>query len=172
MKITPLSLNAIHQTDATLLVKQAETYELTPQSLETQYLNIEVTSSRAGVEKFIIRINAIDFKDLKDRVARTITIMPNVKFHQSVMDQFVDVFKETVRNNPPFDINQVSGTYKWCKYLIHSGAVNANCFNTVPPGIMCFFQEFIFSTFCNLLQIYFLTKQLKIIKMWTVKSTY
>lgn len=90
------------------MVKEAETYELSPQSAEIQYLNIEVKSSRPGVNMFVIRINVADFKDLKDRVARTITVMPNVKFHQSVIDQFVDVFKETIKNNPAYEINQVN----------------------------------------------------------------
>lgn len=112
LKVTPLTLNAIHQSDASLLVKEAETYELSPQSSETQYLNIEVKSSRSGVNTFLIRINVTDFKDLKDRVARTITIMPNVKFHQSVIDQFVDVFRETIKNNSTYEINQVITNFK------------------------------------------------------------
>lgn len=107
-----MTLNAIHQSDASLLVKEAETYQLSPQNSETQYLNIEVKSSRQGINTFIIRINASDFKDLKDRVARTIIILPNVKFHQSVMDQFVDVFKETIKKNPTYETTQVKLHYQ------------------------------------------------------------
>lgn len=102
-----MTLYAIHQSDASLLVKEAETYQLSPLNSETQYLNIEVKSSRQGIDTFIIRINASDFKDLKDRVARTITILPTVKFHQSVLDQFVDVFKETIKKNPTYETTQV-----------------------------------------------------------------
>lgn len=107
MKITPLTLNAIHQSDASLTVKEAVTYELSPRNSETQYLNIEVKSGRPGVDKFIIRINATDFKELKDRVARIITVLPNVKFHQNVMDHFVDVFKKTIKRNPVYENHQV-----------------------------------------------------------------
>lgn len=107
LKITPLAMFIIHQSDASLVVKEADTYELSPQNAATQYLNIEVKSSRRGIEPFIIRINANDFKDLKDRVARIITIMPNVKFHQSIIEQFVDVFKDTIKRNPSYEYIQV-----------------------------------------------------------------
>lgn len=106
MKVMPLTVLVIHQSDASLVVKEAKTYEISNQNTNgTQYLNIEIKSSRQHVDPFIIRINARDFKDLRDRVARSIEILPNVKFHKSVMDQFVDVFKETIMNNPVYDTN-------------------------------------------------------------------
>lgn len=107
LKITPLTIFIIHQSDASLVVKEANTYEYSAQNSLTQYLNIEVKSGRQNVEPFIIRINSTDFQDLKDRIARIITILPNVKFHQSVVDQFVDVFKDTIKNNPLYYTNQV-----------------------------------------------------------------
>ncbi|CAH1156099.1 unnamed protein product [Phaedon cochleariae] len=107
LKITPLTIFVVHQSDASLVVKEANTYHISPSSLvHTQFLNIEVKSRRQGVNPFVIRVNAGDFKDLADRVSRTITIMPNVKFHQSVLDQFVDVFKETIKCNPSYGTNQ------------------------------------------------------------------
>lgn len=113
LKVSPLTLNIIHQSDGTLIVKEANSFELSPNNLSTtQYLNIEVKSSRQGVESFIIRINASDFKDLKDRIARTITILPNVKFHQTKVEQFVDIFKETIENNPRYENNEVCITDK------------------------------------------------------------
>ncbi|KAJ8966112.1 hypothetical protein NQ317_011017 [Molorchus minor] len=107
MKVTPLTMFVIHQSDASLVVKEANTYPLSPQNMdETQYLNIEVKSGRQGVNPFIIRINAVDFRDLKDRVSRSIEILPSVKFHKSVIEKFVDVFKETVESNPLYDSNE------------------------------------------------------------------
>lgn len=109
IKVSPLTMNVVHQSDASLVVKEANTFDITTNNtVSVQYLNIEVKSERQGVEPFIIRINASDFRDLKDRVARSITILPNVKFHQSVIEQFVDVFKETINNNPRYETNEIS----------------------------------------------------------------
>ncbi|KAJ8938223.1 hypothetical protein NQ318_007645 [Aromia moschata] len=107
LKVTPITIFVIHQSDASLVVKEANTYSISHQSTnQIQFLNIEVKSSRQRVDPFVIRINAVDFKDLRDRVARSIEILPNIKFHKSVVEQFVDVFKETIKNNPLYDIDQ------------------------------------------------------------------
>lgn len=108
IKVMPLKFNAIHQSDASLVVKESETYQISPQLIESQYLNIEVKSDRPGVSPFVIRINALEFKDLKDRIARMITFMPNVKFHRNIIDQFTEVFEETIKENPSYKINQVT----------------------------------------------------------------
>ncbi|KAJ8967946.1 hypothetical protein NQ314_002562 [Rhamnusium bicolor] len=124
LKVTPLTIFAIHQSDASLVVKEAKTYQISYHNTsESQYLNIEVKSNRQRVDPFIIRINATDFKDLKDRISRSIEILPNVKFHKSVLEQFVDVFKETILNNPPYDTNEsiiacgLSPHFSWSVYL-------------------------------------------------------
>lgn len=107
IKLTPLTMFIVHQSDASLVVNQTDTHQISLQSNGVQYLNIEVKSTRINVEPFIIRINAMDFKDLQDRVARTITVLPTVVFHKTLMDQFVDAFKEAVKDNPVHVTNQV-----------------------------------------------------------------
>ncbi|XP_076266605.1 E3 ubiquitin-protein ligase TM129 [Rhynchophorus ferrugineus] len=113
MKVTPLTIFLTHQSDAALIVKSATNYALSHiNSKETQYLNIEVKSDRIDAP-FIIRINAADFKDLEDRLARSINILPNVKFHKSILEQFLDVFKDTIAKNPKYsttmDLDQCIG---------------------------------------------------------------
>lgn len=108
IKITPLTLFIAYQSDTSLIVKQADTHELSPvSSNEVQYITIEVKPQRPNVNPFTIRINALDFKDLQDRVARPISVAPNVKFHKTIMEQFVDTFKELVEKNPKYATNQV-----------------------------------------------------------------
>ncbi|XP_044267647.1 E3 ubiquitin-protein ligase TM129 [Tribolium madens] len=107
LKVKPFTILLAHQSDASLVVQKADTHRISLQTTtETQYLNIEVKSGRLGVETFIIRINASDFKDLEDRIARDITILPNVKFHKTVTEQFVDVFKETIKSNARYDTRE------------------------------------------------------------------
>lgn len=108
MKVSPVMLFVVHQSDANLIVKQADTHRISHiNSNEVQYVTIEVKSSRPNVEPFTIRINGLDFKDLQDRIARTITVLPTVKFHQTLLDQFVDAFKDAVKTNPVYSTDQV-----------------------------------------------------------------
>ncbi|KAG5897112.1 hypothetical protein JTB14_014100 [Gonioctena quinquepunctata] len=133
IKITPINMFIVHQSDASLAVKEANSYRISPQTTnEVQYLNIEVRSGRQGVEPFLIRINASDFKDLKDRVARTITIEPNVKFHQSIVDQFVDVFKDTIKSNTRYETNQELDQCAGCLQSRSSVKIQKLCEDT--PG--------------------------------------
>lgn len=106
IKVTALKMYIAHQSDASLVVNQANTLNF-PYQNDVQYINIEVRSSRANVETFVIRINALDFRDLQDHVARTIVILPNVAFHRTLLDQFIEAFKETTKNNPIYRTNQV-----------------------------------------------------------------
>lgn len=63
--------------------------------------------TRSGAESFNIRLNALDFKDLQDRVARPITILQNVTFHKTLNERFIDAFKEVVEQNPRYSTAQV-----------------------------------------------------------------
>ncbi|XP_023018024.2 E3 ubiquitin-protein ligase TM129 isoform X2 [Leptinotarsa decemlineata] len=135
IKITPLSMFIVHQSDASLAVKEADSYRISPSvTIEVQYLNIEVKSGRQGVEPFSIRINAGDFKDLRDRVARSITIMPDVKFHQSVVDQFVDVFKDTINENPQYQTNQEVDQCAGCLQSRSNVKIQKLCEDTPGPN--------------------------------------
>lgn len=63
---------------------------------------------RTGVNEFIIRINALDFKSLQDRMLRPITILSGVNFNKSVIDRFIEVFKEQISTNPKYKCSEVS----------------------------------------------------------------
>lgn len=102
----------MHQSDASLVVNQADTHRISHQNAnDVQYVNIEVKSSRPHVQPFIIRINALDFKDLQDRIARTITVLPTVTFHKTLQDQFVEAFKDAIMDNPRYSTDRVSNSY-------------------------------------------------------------
>lgn len=72
-----------------------------------QYVNIIVRPTRRGVAEFPIRLNALDFANLQDRINRPITILSGVNFSRTLVDRFVDAFKECVQNNPKYDTDQV-----------------------------------------------------------------
>lgn len=72
-----------------------------------QYVNICVKPTRQGVSEFLIRINALDFRLLQDRMHRPITILDGVKFNKTVIDRFVEVFRQHVQLNPTYTPTEV-----------------------------------------------------------------
>lgn len=59
------------------------------------------------MKEFKIRLNAIDFTDLQDRLHRPITILNGVDFKRSVLENFIEAFKELVALNGTYDTDQV-----------------------------------------------------------------
>ncbi|XP_055624366.1 E3 ubiquitin-protein ligase TM129 [Toxorhynchites rutilus septentrionalis] len=103
IKTTSYWLNVAHQDDTALIAYKSDTHDVSQDAFETvQYVNIAVKSTRPGIREFSIRVNALDFKDLQDRINRPITILSSVKFHRSVVERFVDVFKDQVAQNPTY----------------------------------------------------------------------
>lgn len=108
LKITPLHINLCHQTDANLVVKESDTYHSLNNLGTVQYITIEVKSSRSNVDPFTIRIKGLDFQNLQDRISRTISIPAHVKFHKTLIDRFIDAFKDCIKNNPQYSTTLVS----------------------------------------------------------------
>ncbi|EAT44886.1 AAEL003776-PA [Aedes aegypti] len=103
IKTGPYWINIAKQDDTALIAYKSDTHDVSQEAFETvQYVNIAVKPTRPGIREFSIRINALDFKDLQDRINRPITILSSVKFHRSVLERFVDVFKEQVSHNPTY----------------------------------------------------------------------
>jgi len=57
---------------------------------------------------YLVRLNALDFRDLQDKVSRPITVLQNVTFHRTLTDRFLDAFREQVAENPVYETSQVS----------------------------------------------------------------
>lgn len=64
--------------------------------------------TRPGVAEFIIRINALDFKSLQDRMLRPISILDGVTFNKTAIDRFIEVFKQQIQLNPKYTTDEVS----------------------------------------------------------------
>jgi len=57
---------------------------------------------------YLVRLNALDFRDLQDKVIRPITVLQNVTFHRTLTDRFLDAFREQVAENPVYETSHVS----------------------------------------------------------------
>ena len=76
-----------------------------------KYYKLQVTPTRPGTKSFNIRLNALDFKDLQDKVTRPITVLENVVFHRTLLDRFIDTFKEQIAQNPEYETGQVTNIF-------------------------------------------------------------
>lgn len=68
---------------------------------------------------YFARLNAFDFRDLQDKVSRPITVLQNVTFHRTLVDRFLDAFREQVAENPFYETSQVS--FKSVFYFLKGG---------------------------------------------------
>ncbi|KAF5273786.1 hypothetical protein FQA39_LY00901 [Lamprigera yunnana] len=141
MKITPLTVFMAHQSDASLNVNHCDTHFMSPESShDIQYVTIEVKSARQNVNSFNIRLNSFDFKDFQDRILRPITILPNILVHKTLMDKFVDKFKEVVQENTHYayyqNLENCIGCLqkaanvklqKLCADVVEDSCISCNC---------------------------------------------
>uniref|UniRef100_A0A1B0BHP3 RING-type domain-containing protein n=1 Tax=Glossina palpalis gambiensis TaxID=67801 RepID=A0A1B0BHP3_9MUSC len=98
-----------HQSDTTLSVAKTETYNVSADNTDTlQMVSIVVKPNRVGVPDFHIRINALEFRNLEERITRPIVIPSNIQFHRNVIDRFIDVFKEQVTHNPIYKPDRIA----------------------------------------------------------------
>ncbi|XP_054002448.1 E3 ubiquitin-protein ligase TM129 isoform X1 [Hylaeus anthracinus] len=114
IKVMPYRIFVAHQSDTALVVNKSDTHDMSPVTRgEVQFINIEVKPTRIGAQSFDIRLNALDFKNLQDKVSRPITILQDITFHKTLLDRFIDNFKEQVEKNPLYEtaeeLNQCIG---------------------------------------------------------------
>ncbi|EZA52281.1 hypothetical protein X777_08951 [Ooceraea biroi] len=107
IKVTPYKLYVAHQNDTTLVVNKSDTHVMSPTTRDqVQYINIQVSSLRAMTQGFDIRLNALTFEDLQDKVSRPIIVSQNITFHKTMLDLFIDTFKKEVDKNPFYETVQ------------------------------------------------------------------
>ncbi|XP_046384400.1 E3 ubiquitin-protein ligase TM129 [Ischnura elegans] len=103
MKLMPYKMEIAHQSDISLALLEADHHVMSPDSSgSTQYLNIEVQSCRERTKPFFIRLNAVDFKDLQDKLQMPIVNLKNVVIHKTLSDKFQAVFRDQVMSNERF----------------------------------------------------------------------
>ncbi|XP_064549293.1 E3 ubiquitin-protein ligase TM129 [Drosophila montana] len=129
IKTTMYNVNFAHQANTSLSVAKAETYNIShhDQNDTLQMISIVVRPMRQGVSDFNIRINALEFRSLEDRLRRPITIPSNIQFHRSVIDRFVDVFKTQVALNPIFSSEPITDKCFACMLAEPNIKINKQC---------------------------------------------
>ncbi|XP_046850225.1 E3 ubiquitin-protein ligase TM129-like [Xenia sp. Carnegie-2017] len=115
IKCSAYKVDVAHKPDVHLNIVKAEDHEI---SIEThfavQYLNIEVLSINSSVKPFVIRLNSLDYSELREKIQAPIVNARNVIIHQSISDQFVKAFKEQVEQNERYHIDRASEIIESC----------------------------------------------------------
>ncbi|XP_011059453.1 PREDICTED: E3 ubiquitin-protein ligase TM129 [Acromyrmex echinatior] len=128
IKITPYKLQVAHQSDATLVVNKSDVHFMSPTTRDqVQFINIQVKPMRAMAQEFDIRLNALDFKDLQDKISRPIAILHNITFHRTLLDRFIDTFKEEVYKNPFYDTAEELNQCIGCMQALSNVKLNRLC---------------------------------------------
>lgn len=114
---------------------QTETYNVSQDTNDTlQMVSIMVKTNRAGVPDFHIRINALEFRNLEERITRPIVIPSNIQFHRNVIDRFIDVFKEQVSLNPIYKADRITEKCFACMVAEPNIKIHKQCTDTDRNG--------------------------------------
>lgn len=100
IQVNTYSVDLMQQNDIKLDLCRADDYTLSPESSTgTQFLEILVTSERNSDHSFKIRLNSMDFRDLKDKVRAPVENARQILIQQSLSEKFIQAFYETASAN-------------------------------------------------------------------------
>ncbi|XP_011497085.1 PREDICTED: E3 ubiquitin-protein ligase TM129 [Ceratosolen solmsi marchali] len=142
IKVTPYQLYFAHQSDTSLIVNKSDTHNLSSSTRgKIQYISIKITPNRSGARAFNIRLKALDFKNLQDKITRPIIVLESVVFHRTLLDKFIEIFKEQIAQNPEFETTQELDQCMGCMQVIPNIKLNKLCSNNVlvqDPCVSCY----------------------------------
>ncbi|KAK3912130.1 E3 ubiquitin-protein ligase TM129 [Frankliniella fusca] len=148
IKISPYTLDVAHQSDTALILSSADVHPWSPHINDNvQFVNIEVKPTRQNAQPFKIRLNALDLKDLQNRITRPITVLENVRVQGSLIDRFLETFSDEVAKNPVYSTSeelescigcmQVTANVKLRKMCEEEPAHRDNCTNCYCRPMWC-----------------------------------
>ncbi|XP_064465597.1 E3 ubiquitin-protein ligase TM129-like [Ornithodoros turicata] len=105
IKATPYNLYLIQQSDAILeLMSSAEHSVSHVTGTGVQYLDILVRSRRAAIKPFSIRVNSMEYNDLREKLQGELDNVRNIIIHRSLSDRFTDAFRSHVMHNARYKL--------------------------------------------------------------------
>lgn len=75
---------------------------------EVQYVNIEAIPSREDIKRFSFRISTASLRDLQPRLERPVRVPEHISLLPTLIERFVNVFKQHVDQNPIYYVDHVS----------------------------------------------------------------
>ncbi|XP_022117905.1 E3 ubiquitin-protein ligase TM129 [Pieris rapae] len=128
IKVSQYSVNLVQQGDCTLVATATDTHDLAPTGEgEMQYLNIEAIPERENVKPFSFRISSITLRELQPRLERPVRVPEHISLIPPLIERFISVFKDHVRQNPVYYVDQ---ELEQCIGCMHNQAdikINKRC---------------------------------------------
>jgi len=98
----PWSLRLSHQSDVALQLTSSEQHRISTEGHigGAQFLHITIKNRRPEVADFSIRLNALEYQNFQDKISGSIENVENIQIFRTVSERFIEVFRDTVRENP------------------------------------------------------------------------
>ncbi|KAJ8026378.1 hypothetical protein HOLleu_34202 [Holothuria leucospilota] len=109
IKTSPYRVWVAHQQDCHLNILKTEEHAVSHESSAgAQFVTLSVVSLNENIPDFDIRLNSIDYKDLKDKVSSPVLNARNVVIQQSMTERFLIAFRQQVDSNPTYSLPEGS----------------------------------------------------------------
>ncbi|CAI9717429.1 Hypothetical predicted protein [Octopus vulgaris] len=103
MKTSTYHVYIAHQNDIHLSLASSEEHQMSYESMSTvQYLNINIIPNNAAIKPFTIRLNSLEYGELRGKLRAPLLNARNIIIHQSLSDQFLVAFQNEVEKNPVY----------------------------------------------------------------------
>ncbi|KAL5022318.1 hypothetical protein ScPMuIL_001473 [Solemya velum] len=103
MKTSTYHVYVAHQNDIHLTLSGTEEHSISYHSTTaTQFLNIAVSSINPNSRPFVIRLNSLEYGELREKLQAPVRNARNIVVRQSLSDQFFHAFQEQVQQNQVF----------------------------------------------------------------------
>ncbi|GAB1598724.1 E3 ubiquitin-protein ligase TM129-like [Argonauta hians] len=103
IKTSTYHVYVAHQNDIQLSVASSDEHEMSYDSMSTvQYLNINIIPYNAAIKCFTIRLNSLEYGELRGKLRTPLLNARNFIIRQSLSDQFLVAFQNEVEKNPVY----------------------------------------------------------------------
>jgi len=111
IKCTTYKVHIAQQTDSHLSIVNSENFAYNHDTNQSaQFLQLRVSSIPPHDCMFDLNVNAVEYKDMKDRLNAPILNVRNVVINQSLSDRFLNAFREQVATNGFLETNQLGNS--------------------------------------------------------------
>lgn len=105
IKTSTYFVHVAHQNDIHLTLSASEEHNISYENMTSvQFVHIDVVSINQNIPPFSIRLNALDYRDLKEKLQTPVRNARNIVIRQSLSEQFLHAFAEQVSLNPVFHL--------------------------------------------------------------------
>jgi hypothetical protein len=111
VKCTTYKVHIAQQTDSHLTIVSSEDFMYNHDTNQSaQFLQIRVSSIPPHERTFDLNVNAMEYKEMKDRLNAPIRNARDIVINQSLSDRFLNAFREQVEANGILETNQLGNT--------------------------------------------------------------